>query len=145
MGIEIDDSKFPHVITRWTGELSDAELTAVLLQLDAWLARGGPVALLLDARGATGMNAYQRSLLVNHMKAARHLTERQFIQALVIDSPVIRALYFAVSWAFPMPFPSKVFAEPEPARAWLEAQLRYKLRGEKGEKAPSEVSHDLNA
>lgn len=141
MAIETDDSKFPRVIARWTGELSDANLTALLQQLDAWLARGGPVALLIDARGATGMNAAQRSLLVSHMKSARHLTERQLIQALVIDNPVIRALYFTVSWAFPMPFPSKAFAEPELALAWLEAQLRYKLRGENREK----VSDDLNA
>jgi hypothetical protein len=46
------------------------------------------------------------------------------IQALVIDNPLVRALYFAVSWAFPMGFPSRVFSDVDSANAWLEAQLR---------------------
>jgi hypothetical protein len=131
MGVEIDESKYPRVAIRWTGTVTDEELRAVLSSIDRWLAQGQSFALLLDTRGGWPFNTEQRGWVIEHMKANRAATDRFLIQALVIESPLVRALYYAVSWAFPMGFPSKVFSELEPAQAWLEAQLLSRQRESK--------------
>ena len=113
---------------RWQGEIADAELRAGLADLDRWLSLGLPFTLLIDARGGWPFSAAQRSSVVAHINAHRRTTERLLVQAVVIDNALIRALYYAVNWAVPLPFPSKVFADVEPARAWLAVQLEARQR-----------------
>lgn len=126
MPASYDDSQWPKVEVRWTGVVTDAELTDFLQRMDAWLRRGEPFSLLLDSRGAWGLDSAQRKRVLEAMHQTSAQTGTLLVQAVVFDNAIQRALYFAVMWAFPMPFPSKTFAEVEPARRWLEVQLRSK-------------------
>jgi hypothetical protein len=128
MSLIIDEADHPRVRVRWTEVLTDGEVLSVLAAVDRWLARGVPFTLLIDARGGWPFSAPQRAWVIDRMRATRAATDRLLIQALVIDNPLVRALYFAVSWAFPMGFPSRVFSEVDSANAWLEAQLRSRER-----------------
>ena len=119
----IDDSQWPLVQVRWSGAISDFEMEQMLLQMDGWLGRRERFGLLLDSRGAAGLSPEQRNRLIAHMKSRAPLTSRFMLQAMVIDSLVQRTLFFAINLAFPNPFPSKTFSEPEAARRWLESQL----------------------
>jgi hypothetical protein len=103
----------------------------VLEAITGWLGKGVPFGLLIDSRGGLPFSTEQRTQIVEHMKAHRAKSERLLVQALVIESPLVRAFYYAVSWAMPMPFPSKVFSDVASAREWLEQQLAAKVRQNK--------------
>jgi len=122
MEIEFDESVWPIVVARWRVSLPEGDLAPILRKMDQWLARGR-FGLLIDARGASGMSPDQRAQLLTHMKANAALTAERLVQAMVIDNLVHRTLFYGVNLLFPMPFPNKIFAEPEPARRWLETQL----------------------
>lgn len=124
MAQEIDDSRWPWVETRWRGAATDAEVDRFLARMDLWLARHTPFYLLIDSRGAWGLDATQRARIIQYMRDTAGLTGQLLVQAVVFDNPVQRALYFAVVWVFPMPFPSKAFSEPDAARRWLALQMR---------------------
>jgi hypothetical protein len=123
MGEQIDETEWPLVTVRWSGAISDAVLNGFLVQMDGWLGRGGPFGLLLDARGAQGLSPEQRARVVSHMKKHAALTAKLLFQATVIDNLVQRTLFYGINLIFPNPFPSKVFAEPAAARAWLRSVL----------------------
>jgi hypothetical protein len=93
-------------------------------------ARGQVFTLLVDARGAVGLAGDQRRRLLAHMRETAAPAEALLVQAIVLDSALVRAFYFGLMWAIPMGFPSKPFAEPEPAREWLAIQLRARLAGQ---------------
>ena len=120
----VDESTWPVVTVRWTGTLPDHALTEFLGKLDTWLEREQPFGLLVDSRGAGGMSPEQRRRVVKHMKARAAVTARLLVQAVVLDSQLQRTLFYGINLLFPNPFPSKVFAEVEPARRWLLAELR---------------------
>jgi hypothetical protein len=126
MPASYDDSQWPKVEVRWTGVVTDGELTDFLQRMDVWLRRSVPFSLLLDSRGAWGLDSAQRKRVVEAMHESSAQTGALLVQAVVLDNPIQRALYFAVLWAFPMPFPSKTFGDVEAARLWLEVQLRGK-------------------
>lgn len=136
MGAEIDEADWPLVSVRWSGTITDQELEDFLARLSGWLHREQSFALLLDSRGALGATPPQFLRIVEAMRADAGATGRLLVQAVVIDSPVQRALYHAVTWAFAMPFPSKTFSEVEPARAWLLAQLRAREHRDAAAAAP---------
>ena len=119
----IDETEWPLVRVRWTGRLSDDELSEFLAKLDAWLERGERFGLLLDARGALGFSSDQRRRVVAHMKAARGKTERSLIQAAVADNAIQRTLSLVIEIVVPPAFPSKTFGDLDAALAWLKAQL----------------------
>lgn len=119
MDLQIEEGEWPLVTVRWEGAVADARLNAFLARMDAWLARGDRFALLIDSRGAAGMSPEQRSRLIGHMKQRAGQTSKLLVQAIVLDSLLQRTLFYGVNLIFPNPFPSRVFAEPEPARAWL--------------------------
>jgi hypothetical protein len=123
VGMQVDESHWPLVEVRWLDVASDPELAEFLAMLDRWLARGVPFGLLLDSRGAQGLSSEQRKLVLATMKRTADLTGRHLVQAIVIDNPIQRALYFAMAWAFAMPFPSKAFGDLDAARAWLKVQV----------------------
>lgn len=123
MGFRLDESGWPIVVAHWQSTLTDDELTLALAHIDRWLERKERFGLLLDTRGASGMSPEARGRLVVHMKASAPLTAKYLVQATVVDSVLQRTLFFAVNLMFPNPFPSKVFAEMEPARAWLVQKL----------------------
>ena len=122
MEVEVDESAWPIVVARWRVSLPEGDLTPILRKMDQWLARGR-FGLLIDARGASGMSPDQRAQLLTHMKANAALTAERLVQAMVIDNLVHRTLFYGVNLLLPMPFPNKIFAEPEAARRWLETEL----------------------
>ena len=95
----------------------------MLSRVDGWLGRGQRFGLLIDARGGGGFSPEQRREVIAHMKRNSERTARLLIQATVIDNLVQRTLFYGMNLLFPNPFPSKVFAELEPARAWLLERL----------------------
>ena len=124
MGFQIDESEWPMLVTRWSGTVTDAEVAEFFSRMDGWLLRGLQFGLLLDSRGAQGLSADQRQLFIEYLKKNGASLERYFVQAVVFDNAIQRALYFGISWAFPMPFASKSFGQVEPAREWLMGVLR---------------------
>ena len=119
MDLELDDSEWPLVCARWSGVITDTALTAMLTRLDGWLGRRQRFGLLIDARGSRGLTPEQRRQVVDHMKRSEERTAAFLVQAVVMDNLVARTLYWAVQMLVPPPFPSKVFNEPDQARAWL--------------------------
>jgi hypothetical protein len=122
--LQIDDSKWPVIFARWPAPLTDAQLDEFYRRMDGWLLRGEQFGLLLDTTGAFGLTREQRERFIEYMKKNTGLLERYLVQAIVIDNPILRALYYGISWAYPMPFASKSFGEAEAAREWLVGTLR---------------------
>lgn len=123
MGFTLDESGWPLVEAHWQGTLTEDELTLALGHIDRWLSRKQRFGLVLDTRGAAGMSPEARGRLVAHMKESASLTSKYLVQATVVDSVLQRTLFYAVNLLFPNPFPAKVFAEVEPARAWVVEML----------------------
>jgi len=123
MNTFIDETEWPIVVVHWEGPLAQVELRAFLARLDIWLERGERFGLLIDSRAAQGMSPEQRVQVVQHMKERASLTSRWLVQAIVLQSLIQRTLFYGINLLFPNPFPSQVFATPEPACAWLEATL----------------------
>jgi hypothetical protein len=123
MDLDVDEAAWPIVTVRWVGIPSDSTLTTFLGCMERWLAGGQRFGLLLDTRSGGGLSPEQRVRVIQHMKSQASLTSKYYVQAMVIDSVVQRTLFYGVNVIFKNPFPSKVFAEPESARAWLESEL----------------------
>lgn len=119
MSFEYDDQSWPIVKVRWTGTVTDQAVDAALARIDRYLARGERFGILIDSRGGGGFSPEQRNKVIAHMKSRAERTSRLLVQAVVIDNLIQRTLYYAVRLIMPSPFPSRVFAHPEPAEAWL--------------------------
>ena len=122
-GIAVDDAAWPLVTMRWQGSVTDGAVAEFLVQMDRWLDRGERFGLLLDTRGSRGLTPDQRGVLLAYMKRRADATHRLLVQAVVIDNQIIRALYAAFNWIFPMRFVTSTFSDPDTARTWLLAQL----------------------
>jgi hypothetical protein len=96
---------------------------AALGRLDALLARGQRFALIVDTRGSGVLTPEQRRLIVSHMQQNAERNAKYLVQAVVANSVITRTLYFGVQLLSPPPFPSKVFADMEAARAWVADEL----------------------
>jgi len=119
MAFEYDDRSWPIVKTRWSGTVADRDVDAALSRIDDYLTRDQRFGLLIDSRGGGGFSPEQRNRVLSHMKSRSHLTSRLLVQAVVIDNLIQRTLYYGVRLLLPSPFPSKVFAHPGSAEAWL--------------------------
>jgi hypothetical protein len=119
----VDDSQWPLVVVHWSGSINDATLDGFLAQMDRWLDRGERFGLLIDSRESQGLSPEQRGRLISHMKRQSALTSQFLLQAIVMGSLLQRTLFYGINLIFPNPFPSKVFGDVAPARAWLTAQL----------------------
>jgi hypothetical protein len=126
--MQVDGSNWPLINVRWTDLASDDELAQFLSLMDLWLAKDKTFGLLIDCRGAQGLTSEQRKVVLAYMRNRSAETERLLVQGVVIDNAIQRALYFAISWAYPRPFPSKTFADVEAARAWIMMQLDARQR-----------------
>jgi hypothetical protein len=124
MLVPIDEAGWPLVKVRWDGAVSDSMIDSFLARMNEWLERGERFALLLDSRGAKGMSPEQRNRVIAHMKQNAARTAQCLVQAIVLDNLIQRTLFYGINVIFPNPFPSKVFADPAEAEAWLRAQLQ---------------------
>ena len=122
MEFEADDSGWPIVVTR-LGEVSERTMVQMLGLMDQWIARGERFGLIIDLRGTGGLTPEARAMVVRHIKENGPLLAKLYVQAAVSDTLRQRTLYFAMQLLAPPPFPSKVFKEIEPARAWLSETL----------------------
>ena len=123
MDLDVDETAWPIVVVRWVGIPKDSTLTTFLECMDRWLATGQRFGLLMDTRAGGGLSPEQRVRVIDHMKANAALTAKFYVQAMVITNVVQRTLFYGVNLIFKNPFPSKVFADTESARAWLEREL----------------------
>jgi hypothetical protein len=123
MLVHIDESGWPVIRVRWEDVVTEAMMNEFLSKMDGWLRRGERFALLLDSRGAKGLSPEIRKRLIGHMKEHAALTERLLIQAIVLDNLIQRTVFYGINLIFPNPFPSKIFADPNEARSWLEREL----------------------
>lgn len=123
MGFDYDERSWPIVKARWSGTVTDAEVDAALARMDEYLGRQRRFGLLIDSRGGGGFSPEQRNRVLSHMKTRAHLTSRLLVQAVLIDNLIQRTLYYGVRLLLPSPFPSKVFAHPNAAEAWLKQVL----------------------
>jgi hypothetical protein len=123
MSFEWDERSWPIVKTRWSGTSSDRDVDAALARIDDYLSRDQRFGLLIDSRGGGGFSPEQRNRVLAHMKTRASLTSRLLVQAVVIDNLIQRTLYYGVRLLLPSPFPSKVFAHPDTAQAWLGQEL----------------------
>lgn len=102
--IIVDDSRWPILRIRFPAEYTQAEWSAHVVKVLAAARRGQPFVIVNDARKAQGPNAKQREEL------ARSTQDRYFrahirAVAIIVDSPVLRAIATAISWISPFPFP----------------------------------------
>jgi hypothetical protein len=123
MGFEYDESSWPIVRARWIGTVTDGEVSNALTRIDGWVGRGQRFGLLIDGRGGGGMSPEQRNRVIVHMKARAESTAKYLVQAVIFDNLVQRTLYYGMNLLFPSPFPSKAFADPVAAEAWLKSVL----------------------
>jgi hypothetical protein len=123
MGFEFDERSWPIVKTRWSGTASDRDVDAASSRVDEYSSREERFGLLIDSRGGGGFSPEQRNRVLAHMKARAELTSRLLVQAVAIDNLIQRTLYYGLRLLLPSPFPSKVFAHPEAAEAWLRHEL----------------------
>jgi hypothetical protein len=119
MDMQIDESQWPLVVVSWSELPTDSAMVEFLASMTRWLDRGERFGLLLDTHGSGVLSPEQRVRVLSHMKSEAERTKRLLVQAIVIQSLVQRTLFYGVNLLFPNPFPSKVFAEMETARAWL--------------------------
>jgi hypothetical protein len=121
--LRLDESSWPIVVGHWDGRPSDAALMAALARLVALLARGERFALIVDTRGGGVLTPEQRRLIVSHMQQNAERNAKYLVQAVVATSVITKTLYWGVQLLSPPPFPSKVFAGMEAARAWVADEL----------------------
>jgi hypothetical protein len=119
----IDESRWPLAVVQWSGNVEDEALSAFLVQMDAWLARGERFGLLIDSSSAAGFSPEQRGRVIAHMKRHAASTSKLLIQAIVLQSLMQRTLFYGINLIFPNPFPSKVFADVASAEKWLLSML----------------------
>lgn len=123
MPLQIDESEWPLVVVRWEGELTDGEVDGILAAMGRWLTREERFGLLLDSRGGGGLSPEQRTNVIAYMKREAERTALWLVQAMVIDNLIQRTVFYGINLVFPNRFSSKVFADPQSARAWLRSNL----------------------
>lgn len=120
----VDEANWPLVTVTWSDAPSEETMRHFLSRMDAWLGRRQRFGLVLDSRGAKGLSPEVRRLLIGHMKNSAALTAQYLVQAIVLDNLIQRTLFYGINLIFPNPFPSRIFAEPTAARAWVLAELK---------------------
>lgn len=123
MDLDVDETAWPIVVVRWVGIPKDSTLTTFLHCMDRWLEKRERFGLLMDTRGGASLSPEQRVRVINHMKAHSALTAKFYVQAMVVTNVVQRTLFYGINVIFRNPFPSKIFADANSARAWLQSEL----------------------
>ncbi len=123
IGYEIDDSRFPLVVVRFVGLLTDEDFRAYLERAEAVRSRG-PNAAILDATHAGYLPARQRRMQAEWMKRHREMLRRNSLgSAFVVPSPLIRGVLTAILWIADMPGPHVVVETYAEAEEWVRAKL----------------------
>lgn len=82
------------------------------------------IAWVMDTRRMTGVGAAQRQRVVEHMQRVDHVAARYVVGvAGVVESPVMRGAYTAITWFFKPAYPIQLFADRQTAEQWCMQQL----------------------
>jgi hypothetical protein len=123
--IHIDDTYWPLIVFRFSGQVSMAELDNYLKWQAEMVARCLPNASLVLTEN---LRMWEMPVL---RKQAMWIKEHEQLlrkyslgAALVITSPVVRGMLKALLWMQPMPQPHFVCSSPEEALVWLRDRFR---------------------
>lgn len=119
-----DERHWPLVLVVWPEHpVSDDDLAVFFEASEGHLRRGRHVVMHL-ADGASGLGARQRRMVADHIKRhERALRTNVLAGAIVVRSPVLRAIVIATNWLAPPVSPQRIFATRDAAEAWLEQVL----------------------
>jgi hypothetical protein len=123
--LTIDVESWPLVRVRWPpAHLSEAELDELVTLTGRCLDRCEPFGMITDGRLAPAPTAVQRKRLAEDAKKNEARLGRYMVaSAVVVGSPLMKAMITAVNWLAPPPYPVQVFTEPHSAEAWVLGRL----------------------
>lgn len=123
--LTIVEDDWPILRVRWPSTPIDDEELDRLRDLTARaLARREPYAMISDARLAPAPNALQRKRMSEDAQAVEALLSRHMVaSAVVVSSPVMRAIVTAVNWLAPPPYPVRIFSDITVAEEWVRERL----------------------
>jgi hypothetical protein len=122
--IEVDDSHWPLVLFRFSGQVSMAELEAYLARQDQLLGRQQMTGSLVLT---DNLKMWETAVLRRQADWIKHNVEslRRYSvgAALIIHSPIVRGMLKAILWIQPMPQPHVVTDSVDQALAWLRSRF----------------------
>ncbi|HET6332125.1 MAG TPA: hypothetical protein VFG30_02885 [Polyangiales bacterium] len=120
MGYEIDDSRWPLVVSRATEYLNDPAATeASYRKLESILQRDQRFMLVFDMRGASSTPARRHKFRDWCQRHEDPLTRLLVAGAIVAASSIERGFVTASLWISTPPWPMRVFSDSSEAEAWL--------------------------
>ncbi len=119
-----DDSAWPIVVSRASGESTDEDMAGYLLMGERLLARRQPHVLIVDATAGRSLNSVHRKM-VAEWNSRYSVALRRYRVGLVLVTPsaLLRGMVTAIYWVSPAPFPYQPVATLEEAVAWANQQL----------------------
>lgn len=128
---ELDLTRFPVVILREQGILSDAHRVKVIEALDEVIDRRGRHALVLDLTLAGALPESQRVYVAENSKLRTpEICLKRAALAVVVRPPLLHHIPAAAYWLRVSPVPAKVFTHVEEAATWARS---YVVRSQTGE------------
>jgi hypothetical protein len=120
-----DDTRWPLIIVRMpTGSMTAADFDAHLQRLVGHLQRREPHGLVIDM-GDCDLNGENRRQLADHYRLhAAEVREHLRAVAMVVYSPIHRAMYRAIHALLGSPYPLRSFASFDEAEAWVSQVVR---------------------
>jgi hypothetical protein len=123
MPYDHDESQWPIVLCRPSGNSTDEDIVTYIAAHGAALRRG-PHVTIVDARGGQSMEAKHRRQITDWIKAnAAELRLNRLGAAFVSDSVVVRGILTALYWVAPPPYPYQIFKTMNEALAWSHARM----------------------
>jgi len=128
---KIDTSRWPLCrVSLPSVAMTPAELSGCLDTLESYFANATPLAISIDARGASPPSARERQGIASRYRQWQRDYPGQLAgMAVVLTSAIERGVFTAIIWAVGHGFPARAFGAPEDAEAWLLAALARKTEG----------------
>jgi hypothetical protein len=126
MPIVLTDSHAPVLIATLSGEVTDKEYAAHVVQFEAMsVARGRPYAYVYDATLGRSMPPTTRQIQADWIIEHKPLIQKLCCGvAFVVGSAIQRGVLTAVHWLSPPPYAYAVYARRAEATKWCIEQLR---------------------
>jgi hypothetical protein len=117
---------WPVVLTRVTGDLSDADCTALCEQWRTIFAKQETVVCITDAREARNRPSPKQRAMFAELGAAldAQIRKHSLGHATVVENALIRSVMTAVGWLYKPPVPQPFFTTMDDAWAWAEERLK---------------------
>jgi hypothetical protein len=119
-----DDSRWPIVVSRASGESSDDDMRSYLTMLELMLSRKARHVIIVDATQGKQLKSQHRKMLADWTQLNRQTLARYRAGlALVTPSAVLRGMITAVYWLSPPPFPYQPVSTMEEGWAWARQRI----------------------